>query len=301
MGQVDRNSLIADLVNWLIGIEERAALFYAEAAEVFAADVELNRFLTELAREEDRHHQLLRRALPCFARETLLQSCFWLDTEMKCKTEAPFVRARQLLSHRKLTKVELLGLIAEAEFSEWNDIFLYVIGLLKKCGREFEEAAAEMDCHRRDVEKLVLSLPEGEAILARSGRMPAVWKRRILVVEDEPTVAKLLQTLLSPEAEVVLAADGDEGLARLRESYFDVVVSDVEMPRTDGIEMYRQAIALNPELRHHFVFFTATRKPTYQSFFQQEQVVMLPKPSSLTHLRRVIVQVAEGVRPQALH
>ncbi|WP_305043285.1 response regulator [Geoalkalibacter sp.] len=301
MGEQSKHSLMADLVHWLKDMEERASLFYAEAAAVFGEDRELSAFLSALSREEGDHGKLLDKAANCQVREALPDASFFLDAALRQNLEAPFVRARRLLADQRLTKEDLLALIAEAEFSEWNDLFLYLMGSLRRCGREFEEALAEMDQHRRDVEKLLLSFPRGEELLARAGRMPPVWKRRILIVEDEPAVARLIQALLRAEAEVILAADGAEGLQRLREGYFDVIVSDVEMPHLNGIDMYRQALRLDAGLKNHFVFFTASRKPQHQRFFQKEQVLMLPKPSSLSRLRQVINQVAAGARSPLPH
>jgi len=61
---------------------------------------------------------------------------------------------------------------------------------------------------------------------------------RVLVVEDDPSVRGLLQTILEDEAlEVILAADGEEGLELARTVHPDVVLLDVMMPglgRPDG-------------------------------------------------------------------
>ena len=54
---------------------------------------------------------------------------------------------------------------------------------------------------------------------------------RVLVVEDDPSVRGLLQTILEDEAlEVILAADGEEGLELARTVHPDVVLLDVMMP-----------------------------------------------------------------------
>ncbi|MGI8857105.1 MAG: response regulator [Thermomicrobiales bacterium] len=62
----------------------------------------------------------------------------------------------------------------------------------------------------------------------------------ILIVEDEAAIADLARSLLEEEGyRVVLAPNGREGLRRLAEERFDLVISDVMMPLMDGREFAR--------------------------------------------------------------
>ena len=64
---------------------------------------------------------------------------------------------------------------------------------------------------------------------------------RVLVVEDDPSVRGLLQTILEDEAlEVILAADGEEGLELARTVDPDVVLLDVMMPGLGGPDVIRR-------------------------------------------------------------
>src|ERR1700744_1906236 len=59
---------------------------------------------------------------------------------------------------------------------------------------------------------------------------------RILVVDDEPQVPRVLRaSLVSSGYEVLLARDGVEGFDSYRESAPDLVITDLSMPRMDGI------------------------------------------------------------------
>ena len=56
-------------------------------------------------------------------------------------------------------------------------------------------------------------------------------KIRVLLVEDEPTLAMIIKdTLDGEEFEVILAANGEEGLSRYREAKPDIIVTDIMMP-----------------------------------------------------------------------
>lgn len=282
-----------NILHWLVGIEERAAAFYNQAAAFFAEDKTFSAFLLHLADEESEHLALLSGAIDHRAQEVIAGACFALDENTRQSVEAPFDRGHDLLCKGELTKQAIAGVIAEAEYCEWNEIFLYVIDTLKGQGREFQKAVAEIEQHRKEIETFISSFSWGEQILTRFGRLRQVWKRRILVVEDDPVIANLLKCLLMAEAEVVVARDGKKGLDCIRAGHFNVVVSDVEMPNLDGIGLYKQALEVDPELKKHFVFFSGTRKPEHHRFFQAENLVLLPKPSPMNRLRNVIYEVAD--------
>ena len=64
---------------------------------------------------------------------------------------------------------------------------------------------------------------------------------RILIVDDNLTNVKVLQTRLAAEGyEVVTAADGEEGLAAARQQAPDLILLDVMMPKLDGFEVCRR-------------------------------------------------------------
>ncbi len=70
----------------------------------------------------------------------------------------------------------------------------------------------------------------------------------MLVVDDDPVIVRLLRVNFEMEGyEVATAADGEEALAAVRSSRPDIVVSDVMMPRLDGLAL-ASALKADPAL-----------------------------------------------------
>ena len=66
-------------------------------------------------------------------------------------------------------------------------------------------------------------------------------KKRILVVDDEPQITRVLRTALTGSGyEVRTANDGHAGLRSAREWQPDLVITDISMPNMNGIELCRQ-------------------------------------------------------------
>jgi len=66
-------------------------------------------------------------------------------------------------------------------------------------------------------------------------------ENRILLVEDDPDIADLLELHLSDEGYAVdVVDDGDEGLDRALECAYDLIVLDIMLPGTDGFDICRR-------------------------------------------------------------
>ena len=65
-------------------------------------------------------------------------------------------------------------------------------------------------------------------------------KIKVLLVEDEPTLAMIIKdTLDGNEFDITLAANGEEGLSRYAEIDPDIIVADIMMPKMDGFTMVK--------------------------------------------------------------
>jgi two-component system sensor histidine kinase and response regulator WspE len=95
----------------------------------------------------------------------------------------------------------------------------------------------DVDDMVRSIEKLVAS---GALTAVGPGPLDTVAKKRkrVLVVDDSLTVRELERKLLEGQGYVAdVAVDGMDGWNAVRAGVYDLVVTDVDMPRMDGIEL----------------------------------------------------------------
>ena len=77
---------------------------------------------------------------------------------------------------------------------------------------------------------------------------PALGGKRVLVADDEEIIRQTIQDVLAPYGMIVdLARDGAEAIERLRQTCYDLVISDIKMPGASGYEVFKQAKALHPQ------------------------------------------------------
>ena len=111
---------------------------------------------------------------------------------------------------------------------------------------------------------------------------------RVLLVEDEPALAvAVAEALVDAGFEVDRAGDGEEGLARLTEAPYDLIVCDLKMPRIDGMQFYRAMAAATPALARRVIFVTGDVAGTdAERFLDETGCRWLSKPFRLGDLLR---------------
>ena len=81
--------------------------------------------------------------------------------------------------------------------------------------------------------------------------------KKVLIVDDYRSMRYLCSHVLEGAGYMVeVACDGLDALERLKSAHFDLVVTDIEMPKVDGISLYNNAVRLDPAFRDRFVFMT---------------------------------------------
>jgi DNA-binding response OmpR family regulator len=118
---------------------------------------------------------------------------------------------------------------------------------------------------------------------------------RVLVVEDDPSVRGLLQTILEDEAlEVVLAADGEEGLRLARTVDPDVVLLDVMMPGLGGPDVIRRLRRPDGSLPFAVLVVTGAAEVIAPLRSELGPEAVLEKPFDITTLATRVKSLASG-------
>jgi two-component system, cell cycle response regulator CpdR len=113
-------------------------------------------------------------------------------------------------------------------------------------------------------------------------------KCRILLAEDDDSMRGFLERALAKAGyEVTSFANGEEAHERLLQEPFTLLLTDIVMPRMDGIELARRASEIDPELKIMFITgFAAVILNNEQSAPKEARV--LSKPFHLKDLVREV-------------
>ena len=132
---------------------------------------------------------------------------------------------------------------------------------------------------------------EPEAHTAEAG--PAIQGKTILVVDDDPEVARVLADLLALDGHRVdTAAHGAVALEQIQKQAYDVILSDHRMPVLDGPGFYRELERDHPEYLRRIVLITGDAlNPETEAFSERAGLPTVAKPFVLGDVRRAIEQV----------
>ncbi len=119
---------------------------------------------------------------------------------------------------------------------------------------------------------------------------------KILVVEDKDSMAQMLKETLELEGyEVIIARDGAEGIRRLRDSKVDVVLTDLKLPKKDGLEVLKASKQENP-LTPVIVMTAFGSIETAVNAMRSGAYDFITKPLDIDHLHIVINRALKNQR-----
>lgn len=283
---------IAEISGLLRPIEEEARDVYAELANRFAEQPLLPPFLRALSKDEGAHLELLDAA------DKLLQEA---DDIPKASLQFAAADSRGMIETLRslrsraaagqLGETQLLKGIIDAEFSEWNAVFLYVVAHFRDAAPHFQYFASVVQQHRRHIEEYLLSRPVEVRPPNATRAMPRLWEERILVADDDEVLRLVIGEFLAGLGNVSTAADGTEALGLAREKFFDVIVTDIDMPRMTGLELFDAVTATTPVEQRRFIFITGVFRPKLEEWCGPGRAQLLLKPFSLKKLQEAVESV----------
>lgn len=111
-------------------------------------------------------------------------------------------------------------------------------------------------------------------------------KHRILLVDDEPSLIKIIHKLLTVEGyEVLIAKDGEEALQMARSEKPDLLLLDIKLPKLDGYQVCRQ-LKEDPQYRQIPIIMLSAlaQEQDRERGFQAGTDAYMPKPFGIQEL-----------------
>jgi CheY-like chemotaxis protein len=111
-----------------------------------------------------------------------------------------------------------------------------------------------------------------------------------LIIEDEPAISRACRRVLATEGfEVDVAGDGLTAKEFISKKNYDLCLSDIRLPKMDGIELYRHIEQEYPGLAHKVIFTTGDllSKDTGK-FLKESERPFLLKPFTPEQLKSVV-------------
>jgi len=113
---------------------------------------------------------------------------------------------------------------------------------------------------------------------------------RILLVDDDPLITELVVDMLGMEGyQVDTAADGIEALRRLESQRYDLIITDLHMPKLDGSGFYRQLTERRTHPLTKIIFLTGTTGTSREhDLIRASGVPILLKPFNVVDLIELV-------------
>jgi CheY-like chemotaxis protein len=128
-----------------------------------------------------------------------------------------------------------------------------------------------------------------------AGRMVAGRQLpRVLIVDDQPDMARSLARLFWEVANVATSGSGEEALARIEQGErFDLVLCDIMMPGMTGLDLFERVRVVDPTTANAFVFATGGISPEFEARLAATGRRCLMKPCDAADLKRLLEPEAQ--------
>lgn len=118
-------------------------------------------------------------------------------------------------------------------------------------------------------------------------------QKRVLIVDDDEMVSGVLVALtrrLLPDHQIVAAKDGVAAVAELRKQPFDLILTDYDMPRMNGLDLARVARRISPGVPVVLITGSYSYREDLDETGSAPLAGFLAKPFSMTELREAFQQ-----------
>jgi PAS domain S-box-containing protein len=162
---------------------------------------------------------------------------------------------------------------------------------------EFSSAPGEGTVFRISLPRATAVTPTEVAPVALGA--PSQRRGHVLVIDDEPMMAKTIARALSAEHDVIAVGNAGEALERIKGGQrFDVILCDVMMPQITGADLHAELCRSASPQAERIVFLTGGAfTPRAQAFLDETSNERLEKPFDIRQLRGLVNDRVRQIEP----
>jgi two-component system response regulator MprA len=130
----------------------------------------------------------------------------------------------------------------------------------------------------------------------RSCYDPAVSRKRLLIVDDEPLIVEVLSEHFKPNYDVDTASNGTDALTAVLRHRPDAILLDINMPRMNGVEVLKDIKKIDDSIP--VIMVTANEQVALAAdALKTGAFGYVPKPFDFRYLDHMIAAIFERSRP----
>ncbi|WP_456461268.1 ATP-binding protein [Reichenbachiella sp.] len=148
-----------------------------------------------------------------------------------------------------------IGLAISKEIAQMHGGSLEVISQVEKGSSFYFKFPLSLE--REGKERTAIQEDLSEQLTKEQYRSRVDKKPRLLLAEDNPDMREYILGIMKQDYQITSARDGKEALEKLQADHFDLIISDVMMPRMDGLELIKEVKRNEKWSQIPFIILTA--------------------------------------------
>jgi two-component system chemotaxis response regulator CheY len=115
-------------------------------------------------------------------------------------------------------------------------------------------------------------------------------RKKVLIIEDEAEIATILEDILVlNDVEAIIAKNGSFALDALDKSSVHLIISDLNLPDINGVELYKEIIRKYPSLQNRFLFMSGySMDAEMETFLFKTENRYIQKPFPIMEMQQLI-------------
>jgi len=287
--------MMVDLIKWLISIEQMAYDFYSSLMKMDIGDNRLINLITQLAADEKIHKKVMESALEFITEERIdPEPQIIVDDQMRERLISPLKTFSSEFTKVTPDFEEIIKCIVKVEFSEWNHVFLYVLNTLKEYDQKFHSFSSQLEGHQQIIIDFLDERNLDKNDYPSFQKFPNIWDINILIIEQNMAIRSLLETIFCNQYSVTITDNGEDGLRLISESYYDVIITDIRMPKLDGLGMIKKIVPLKPQIGNRMLVYSSYVPKSVEEYLENLNIRYINKPGEISDIIASVEDILKG-------